>query len=88
MDQPNLEEAATALQRYYESKVASDKELRKSACFGESERVFKAFSEGRESIEDEPGNGRPSCSGTDENSGSCTFRSLVDSQNDRKKFDH
>ncbi|KAI4453580.1 rna helicase [Holotrichia oblita] len=34
MDQPNLEEAATALQRYFESKIANDKELRKSACFG------------------------------------------------------
>ncbi|GFX75191.1 uncharacterized protein TNCV_3171181 [Trichonephila clavipes] len=43
---------------------------------------FKAFSEGRESIEDEPRSGRPSVSKTAENvvsPGSCAFRSSLDS---------
>ena len=49
-------------------------------------RWFKAVAEGRESIEVESHNGRPSVSRTDANvnsvPGSCACRSSVDSQND------
>ena len=47
---------------------------------------FKAFAEGRESIEDESHSERPLVSRTDANVnrvlGSCAYRSSVDSQND------
>lgn len=35
MEEPDSERAATALQRRFETAVAKDKDLHKSACFGE-----------------------------------------------------
>lgn len=34
MEEPNQEQAATALQRRYETAVANDKDLHRMACFG------------------------------------------------------
>ncbi|GFY30801.1 uncharacterized protein TNCV_3119611 [Trichonephila clavipes] len=53
-------------------------------------RWFKAFSERKESIENEPRSGRPSVSKTAENvvsPGSCTFRSSLGSQNDWERVE-